>query len=100
MATDIPEVNSDLLSKLIQSRNRTKIATAFQGLSKSYAEPLICIWEPKALESFQNNFQKTIFKIQNILRNNPIEIVQVQDYVIQNINTPQEKMDYKGDKNL
>lgn len=95
LATDIPKIDTSLLLKLIQARQTAKIATAFKGMSKAFAEPLICIWEPKALDSFHKNFQNKIFKIQNVLCTNYYKTVLVDDAIIQNINTLQDHKDYK-----
>lgn len=51
LATDLPLVNSELLSKLTENRRPTAIATAFRHADGT-PEPLCAIWEPGAARLF------------------------------------------------
>jgi len=87
LATDLPFIDKKTIELLISKRDSTKFATALQGENKDYPEPLICIWEPKALPKIQEYFQKEIYKPIQVLKNIPTRIVQVSDQLVQNINT-------------
>lgn len=90
MATDLPFVNSELIKKLLTNRNPKKIATALKGKSKPFAEPLITIYEPKAYPLLLSYLSQGYSCPVKVLINNPVEIVEVEDAVIQNINTPED----------
>lgn len=90
LATDLPNMTAEQLQNLTNQRNVEKIATAFQGKDKPYAEPLATIWEPKALEYFQKLYQEHIFKLQRVFKSNPYKTVAIDNHFIANINSPQD----------
>ncbi len=50
LACDLPLMDEDALSELINQRDATKMATAFANSDNPLPEPLCAIWEPKALK--------------------------------------------------
>ncbi|MGB1042549.1 MAG: NTP transferase domain-containing protein [Tenacibaculum sp.] len=90
LATDLPFVTNDLIKLLLQKRNPSKIATAIKGKSKDFPEPLITIYEPKAYAKLLQYLAQGYSCPRKMLINSDIEIVEVDDALIRNINTPQE----------
>lgn len=90
IATDLPFVDKNIIKLLLQKRNPSKIATAIQGNSKQFPEPLITIWEPKSYPILLNYLAQGISCPRKVLINNDVEIVKIDDNFIRNINTPDE----------
>lgn len=90
LATDIPFVNKALIQLLLQKRNPSKIATAIKGKSKEFPEPLITIYEPKAYGKLLQYLAQGYSCPRKMLINSDVEIVEVDDNLIRNINTPEE----------
>jgi len=90
IATDLPFVDEKIIQQLLKNRNPSKIATAVQGTSKQFPEPLITIWEPKAYPILLNYLAQGISCPRKVLINNMVEIVKIDDDFIRNINTPDE----------
>ena len=92
----MPFVNKELIEFLISKRNPKKIATAIKGKGKEFVEPLITIWEPKSYPILYGYLSQGYSCPRKVLINSDVEIVEVADYFIQNINTPE---DFKQAKN-
>ncbi len=90
LATDVPFVNNDLIQLLLQHRNPKKVATAIKGKSKEFVEPLITIYEPKAYPILLSFLAQGYSCPRKALINSDVEIVEVDDNLIRNINTPDE----------
>ncbi|CAM1358315.1 Molybdenum cofactor guanylyltransferase [Tenacibaculum soleae] len=90
LATDIPFVNEALIQLLLQKRNPSKIATTIKGKNKEFPEPLITIYEPKAYTKLLQYLAQGYSCPRKMLINADIEIIQVDDNLIRNINTPEE----------
>ena len=90
IATDLPNITNKEINRLLQYRNPSKIATAFKGKSKQFPEPLITIWEPKAYPALLQFLTLGYSCPRKVLINNDVEIVEIDDELIQNINTKQE----------
>ncbi len=88
LATDLPFVNDKIIQFLLKNRNPSKIATAIKGKTKEFPEPLITIWEPKSYTLLLNYLAQGYSCPRKILINSDIEIVEVDDNLIRNINTP------------
>lgn len=97
-ATDIPFLTKENIKKLIEERNIEKKATAIQGISKDYPEPLACIWEPTILPEMQKSFLQNIYRTIFVLKNSDIKTLAINDDEIQNINTFEEYLNCKTDK--
>ncbi|WP_211483209.1 NTP transferase domain-containing protein [Fodinibius roseus] len=50
VACDLPLLSPQTLQALVENRNPSKIATAFQKNESRFPEPLITIWEPKSYQ--------------------------------------------------
>ncbi|MGB0892734.1 MAG: NTP transferase domain-containing protein [Flavobacteriaceae bacterium] len=90
LATDVPFVNSELIQLLLQKRNPSKIATAIKGKGKEFPEPLITIYEPKAYTKLLHYLAQGYSCPRKMLINSDIEIIEVNDALIRNVNTPEE----------
>lgn len=90
VATDLPFVTENLIKLLLQKRNPKKIATAIKGKSKEFVEPLITIYEPKAYPVLLSFLAQGYSCPRKVLINSEVEIVEVDDDLIRNINTPDE----------
>ncbi len=90
IATDLPYVNRKMIHHLLKHRNPKKIATAFKGKDSEFPEPLITIWEPKAYPILLNYLSQGYSCPRKVLINSDVEIVEVENYYIQNINTPED----------
>lgn len=90
VATDLPFVTENLIKLLLQKRNPKKIATAIKGNSKEFVEPLITIYEPKAYPVLLSYLAQGYSCPRKVLINSDVEIVEVNDDLIRNINTPDE----------
>jgi molybdopterin-guanine dinucleotide biosynthesis protein A len=99
LATDLPYVNKELVELLISKRNPKKLATAIKGKSKNFMEPLVTIWEPKAYPVLLQYLAQGYSCPRKILINSDVEVVEVDDDLIQNINTPEEFEDAKKELN-
>ena len=90
LATDLPFVNDDIIQLLLKNRNPKKIATAIKGKGKAFVEPLITIYEPKAYPILLSYLAQGYSCPRKVLINSEVEIVEVDDDLIRNINTPEE----------
>jgi len=90
LATDLPFVDDTIIQLLLKHRNPKKIATAIKGKSKQFVEPLITIYEPKAYPVLLSYLAQGYSCPRKVLINSDVEIVEVDDALIRNINTPEE----------
>lgn len=90
LATDVPFVNKELIQLLLSKRNPSKVATAIKGKNKEFVEPLITIYEPKAYPILLQYLAQGYSCPRKVLINSDVEIVEVDDDLIRNINTPEE----------
>lgn len=90
LATDLPFVNKELVKLLLERRNPAKVATAVKGKGKQFPEPLIAVFEPKAYPILLQFLAQGYSCPRKMLINSDVEIVEVDDDLIRNINTPEE----------
>jgi molybdopterin-guanine dinucleotide biosynthesis protein A len=90
LATDLPFVNDEVIKLLLKHRNPSKIATTIKGKNSQFPEPLITIWEPKSYTLLLNYLAQGYSCPRKVLLNSEIEIIEVDDDLIRNINTPEE----------
>jgi len=96
LATDLPFVNDKVIKLLLKHRNPSKIATTIKGKDKQFPEPLITIWEPKSYTILLNYLAQGYSCPRKVLINSDIEIIEIDDNLIRNINTPEDfKVAYK-----
>jgi len=99
LATDLPFVNDALIQLLLQKRNPSKAATAIKGKSKEFVEPLITIYEPKAYAILLQYLAQGYSCPRKMLINSDVEIVEIEDDLIRNVNTPEEFITAKKEIN-
>lgn len=90
LATDVPNVNKEVINKLILGRNPKKVATCFKAKLKKFPEPLITIYEPKAYLILLNYLAQGITCPRKVLINEDVEIIEIDDDLVKNVNTPEE----------
>lgn len=67
LGCDYPNLGTEAIEQLIAARDSEKMATAFWNSEKKWPEPLLAIWEPKALASIQVGFAAGIFSLKRVL---------------------------------
>ena len=90
LATDLPFVDNELIQLLLKHRNPSKVATAVKGKSKQFVEPIITIYEPKAYPVLLSYLSQGYSCPRKALINSDVEVVEVDDNLIRNVNTPEE----------
>ena len=93
LATDLPFVTDEVIQLLLKHRNPSKAATTIKGKNKQFPEPLITIWEPKSYPLLLNYLAQGYSCPRKVLINSDVEIIEVDDHLIRNINTPEEFKD-------
>lgn len=89
---DVPLMEQETLNYLIQNRNPQSIATAYRSPSDGKPEPLLAIWEPKALVPIQKYLKKGIYSPRKLLMENEPSLVDAPNpQAFLNANSPEEK---------
>jgi len=99
LATDVPFVDDKVIQQLLKYRNPSKAATTIKGKGKEFPEPLVTIWEPKSYTLLLNYLAQGYSCPRKVLINTDTEIVEVEDDLIRNINTPEEFIEAKKEIN-
>jgi molybdopterin-guanine dinucleotide biosynthesis protein A len=99
VATDLPFVDKNLIIRLLENRNPSKVATAIKGRGKEFVEPLITIYEPKAYPMLLQYLAQGYSCPRKMLINSDVEIIEVDDNLIRNVNTPEEFENVKREIN-
>ena len=93
VASDLPLVDSEVISYLLSKRNTSKLATAFLNPKTGFADPLITIWEPRAYPVLLSFMAQGYSCPRKVLINSDIELLDVPDENwLLNVNT-QEDLD-------
>ncbi len=91
IACDLPLLDMDTLQSLIDERNTSKIATAFNSPYDEFPEPLITIWEPKSYPVLLSFLSQGYSCPRKVLINSDIKLLQVQNTeALTNVNTPED----------
>jgi len=91
LACDLPLLDGDTLELLVRERSACSLATAFYNEEKTFPEPLITIWEPKAYPTLLTHLSQGSSCPRKVLINNNIKLIHPQDpRVLTNVNTPEE----------
>ena len=90
LATDLPYVDEELIMRLLDNRDPSKVATAVKGKGKEFPEPLVTIWEPKAYPVLLQFLAQGISCPRKVLINTDIATVETDAAYIFNVNTPEE----------
>ena len=93
-ACDQPLLDKETLEYLIESRNTSKVATAFYNSETDFPEPLITIWEPRAYPRLLYFLSLGYSCPRKVLINSDVELVKLKnELVLKNANTPEEYED-------
>ena len=91
IACDIPLLDRDSIEHLINSRNASKIATAYESPIDKLPEPLIAIWEPKSYPILNHCLATGNTSLRKALINNDTLIIKPsKPELLLNVNTPDE----------
>ncbi len=91
IACDLPFINADTISYLVQHRNPGKMATAFMDAENQFPEPLITIWEPRAYSQLLLFLSQGYSCPRKTLINSDVELLQAPDAsTFKNVNTTEE----------
>ncbi|HEX4373855.1 MAG TPA: NTP transferase domain-containing protein [Puia sp.] len=92
VACDLPLIDKNILSYLLENRDETKIATTFKSPFDGLPEPLITIWEPKSYEvllSYLSNGYTCPRKV--LIKSDDANILQPPNAdLLMNVNTPED----------
>jgi molybdopterin-guanine dinucleotide biosynthesis protein A len=92
VACDLPLLDAETLSELIENRSISSIATTFESPFDGLPEPLISIWESKSYATLLSFLAQGYSCPRKVLRNSPIKMVQAKNpEKLVNVNTPEER---------
>ncbi len=92
LACDLPLLEKSDLATLLAKRDSRKYATATQGASRPFPEPLIAIYEPRAYERILRFLSLGYACPRKVLINSDIATLLVQnERPLTNANTPEER---------
>jgi molybdopterin-guanine dinucleotide biosynthesis protein A len=98
IACDIPLLNFESITQLLQERDPDCIATAFESPHDHLPEPLATIWEPGSYRVLLSSLKNNELSPRNVLLNNKVKIVTSKNNTaLLNVNTAE---DYKRVKQL
>jgi molybdopterin-guanine dinucleotide biosynthesis protein A len=91
VAVDLPYLNQETVTELVNKRNVHKTATCFIDRNDEYPEPLITIWEPRAYPLLLKFLSKGYSCPRKVLLNSNINIIVNRDKKsLTNVNTPED----------
>lgn len=89
---DVPFIDKGFVSRLIQERDPSKLATCYHNRETGFPEPLITIWEPRAYERLLHFLALGYSCPRKVLINSDVKEVQPSDDLfLFNANTPEER---------
>lgn len=98
LACDLPFLTSDLLQQLLNKRHSGRFATAVKSADKRFPEPLVAIYEPRAYLRFLNFLSLGYTCPRKVLINSEVELLELEDdKMIENVNTPAERVAVLGE---
>jgi molybdopterin-guanine dinucleotide biosynthesis protein A len=91
VACDLPLLSTDIIQYLINSRNPSKMATAFLDAEGVFPEPLVTIWEPRAYPVLLQFLSQGYSCPRKALINSDVKILKAPDaFAFKNVNTTEE----------
>lgn len=91
LACDLPFVDKDVLSVLLEKRDPSKIATAYRSTNDDLPEPLCAIYEPRSIFSLLKFLTDGDTCPRKILINSDIHLIEQDRKIsLENINNPEE----------
>lgn len=92
LACDLPLIDHDTINQLISQRDATKMATTFFNEESGFLEPLITIYEPKALPIMLGMLAQGYTCPRKMLMQNEIKVIYPNKTTsLKNVNHPEEK---------
>ncbi len=96
VACDLPLLDKDTLDYLIQHRNPSKVATAFNSPNNEFPEPLITIWEPRSYPILLSFLTQGYSCPRKVLINSEVTLIDAPDTrVLTNVNSPEDLEELK-----
>jgi molybdopterin-guanine dinucleotide biosynthesis protein A len=97
VAVDLPLLDKSTLQLLIENRNPSKLATAFNSPVNEFPEPLIAIWEPRAYPVLLQFLAQGYSCPRKALINTDVELLDAPNpEALFNVNTPEERKKLLG----
>ena len=97
LACDLPYVERETLTKLINHRNPFKMATCYLNPTRGWPEPLCTIYEPKSYQRILQYFAQGLPCPRKVLFNSEIHALRLDNKMnLNNINTPEEFVQAKS----
>ncbi|MFN5620227.1 MAG: NTP transferase domain-containing protein [Flavobacteriales bacterium] len=94
LACDVPFLDKQVLSELMQQRTHSHTATAFKSPFDQFPEPLIAIWEPKAFPLIMQFISLGYSCPRKVLIQSGAKVIDASSpEKLENINTPDELED-------
>lgn len=91
VACDLPYLTNKTLQYLLDNRDLTQIATAFQNPHDEFPEPLITVWEPRSYSVIFNFLSQGYSCPRKVLINSPIKLLNApHPKELSNVNHPEE----------
>jgi molybdenum cofactor guanylyltransferase len=91
IACDLPLLDLETIQYLIDQRDTSKIATAFNSPDNEFPEPLITVWEPKSYPILLSFLSQGYSCPRKVLINSDVNLLQAPDpNALTNVNTPDE----------
>ncbi|MCB0694522.1 MAG: molybdenum cofactor guanylyltransferase [Lewinellaceae bacterium] len=91
IAVDMPHLDQLHLDRLIRSREPDRIATALKDPTHHILQPLVAIWEPRALPVLESAWANRQFSLRLLLEEHPVAAVTAESSrVLQNLNRPED----------
>lgn len=90
VACDLPLLGKTGIQQLVESRNASKIATAFNSPVNQFPEPLVAIWEPRSYPALLHFLTLGYACPRKVLINTDIARIDIQDNEeLSNVNDPE-----------
>jgi molybdopterin-guanine dinucleotide biosynthesis protein A len=91
IACDLPLLDSNAIQFLVDNRNTSKIATAFNSPQNEFPEPLITIWEPKSYPALLSFLSQGYSCPRKVLINSDVNLLHAPNPdALTNVNTPED----------
>ncbi|MDB5090167.1 MAG: Molybdopterin-guanine dinucleotide biosynthesis protein [Mucilaginibacter sp.] len=91
IACDLPLMDEEALKYLVENRNASAVATAYQSPANEFPEPLITIWEPKSYPLLLSFLAQGYSCPRKVLINSDVTLLDaVNPEALTNVNTPDE----------
>lgn len=97
VACDLPLLDKEAITELVERQNHSKIATSFYSEETDFPEPLIAIWQPRSYSVLLQFLAQGYACPRKVLINSEIELVYPKrPEVLKNVNHPREADDMQA----